>query len=152
MAQRAALGWRRVSQARGCNVKVLLDLQQCREPSCTHHAVALRTLKFGNVSLRCPRFDAAGMEALHLKQWVFDGGLLLVGSMNASKNSVIRCLEAGMISRYVSDVSIARKQFHDLWSEGSNVPFPAFRAVSTNDGRRCRSASLSASRRGRWDG
>ena len=56
------------AQARGCKIKVLLDLQQCLEPSCRHHAVALRTLKAGNVALRCPRFDAAGMEALHLKQ------------------------------------------------------------------------------------
>ena len=102
--------------------------------------------------MRCPRFDAGGIDALHLKQWVFDGGLLLVGSMNASKNSVTRCLEAGIFSRYVHDVEIARKQFNDLWGEGSNVPFAAFSAVSINEGRRSRSASISAARRGRWDG
>ena len=103
------------ARARGCEVKVLLDLQQCLEPSCTHHAAALKALRIGNVAMRCPRFDAGGIDALHLKQWGFDGGLLLVGSMNASKNSVTMCLEAGIFSRYVHDVEIARKQFKDLW-------------------------------------
>ena len=140
------------ARARGCEVKVLLDLQQCLEPSCTHHAAALKALRIGNVAMRCPRFDAGGIDALHLKQWVFDGGLLLVGSMNASKNSVTKCLEAGIFSRYGHDVAIARKQFNDLWGEGSNVPFAAFSAVSINEGRRSRSASISAARRGRWDG
>ena len=45
------------ARARGCGVKVLLDLQQCLEPSCTHHAAALKALRIGNVAMRCPRFD-----------------------------------------------------------------------------------------------
>ena len=51
------------ARARGCEVKVLLDLQQCLEPSCTHHAAALKALRVGNVAMRCPRFDAGGIDA-----------------------------------------------------------------------------------------
>ena len=40
------------ARARGCEVKVLLDLQQCLEPSCTHHAAALNALRVGDVAMR----------------------------------------------------------------------------------------------------
>ena len=74
-------------------------------------------------------------KMLHLKQWIFDDGLMLICSMNASRNSASYAIEGGTFTKVVEDVDRGKLYFQQLWDRAVELPAEAFEAPSSSSRR-----------------
>ena len=110
---------------KGRSVRILLDPEQASAPSCHMQPNALRTLRSWHIPMRIAR-PHGPYKMMHLKQWIWDDGLVLICSMNASRNSAHSAYEGGMFSKYTRTVDRAKEYFEELWNRGEEVPEEAF--------------------------
>ena len=76
----------------------------------------------GLVRIRRPHGgSAAFMSAQHEKSWLFDDGMVVVGSANATDNSMNNCEEAVVCTRSLQAADAAREHFRRLWEDGEPV-------------------------------
>ena len=106
-------------------MRILLDPEQVSSPSCQLQPNTMRMLKRWKVPMRIARAQGS-INMMHLEQWIWDDGLVLICSMNASRNSAHHAFEGGMFSKFTEDVDSAKRMFEKLWETGLELPPEAY--------------------------
>ena len=83
----------------GVEVYLILDKGQAISPSCSTQHMTMRLLSEWKVRMRLrrPRQGAGMMSAQHEKVWLVDRACLMVGSANATGNSLENCEETVVV-------------------------------------------------------
>ena len=105
-------------------VRLVMDKHQMLNPSCSRQLrQVLAVVEWGgSVRMRRPYGgSAAFMSAQHEKSWLFDDGMVVVGSANATDNSMNNCEEAVVCTRALKAADAAREHFGRLWGDSEPV-------------------------------
>ena len=106
-------------------VQVIVDLHQFENSSANNQHWMMKKLLTYGAKLRKRRCERSGADekyaAQHEKVWILDGELLLLTSMNATRNSVTNCEEAGVFLRTEREIQFQEAHFDSLFAGAQPV-------------------------------
>ena len=109
---------------RGVRVRILTDKNRLKSGGCAGTYPALLAALEWNVEVRFRQPSSGCMSAQHEKSWIFDNKVIATGSFNLTKNSVLSCEEALVITNAVSVVDDMRAHFSRLWADSEVLTIP----------------------------
>ena len=108
----------------GRSIKLLLDANQMKNPSCARQLNTVQELfeTAGSNLLEVKSFSPkAGFSALHAKTWCIDGQVYIGGSFNFTKNADLSNEEHLVVVRDPPLVDKHERWFDDLWNKAGHV-------------------------------
>jgi len=100
---------------------MILDENQCNNPSCSSQRAAMLNMKEWGVHMRTRRPKPGMTSAQHEKTWLFDEALLVVGSANASFNSMTKCEETVIATRSKDLITAQAIHFDKIWETAKEI-------------------------------
>ena len=109
----------------GIEVYLILDKGQAISPRCSTQHMTMRLLSEWRVQMRLrrPRQGAGMMSAQHEKVWLVDRACLMVGSANATGNSLENCEETVVVLSREAAIAKYEGHFAGLWATSEPVPW-----------------------------
>ena len=99
----------------GFRIRLLMDLSQISEPSCSTQTQRLLELLDEGVEIRALKPNDALHSRMHAKTWLLDNSYYCVGTGNATHNSAENNYEECVFSRCRCVVEAGRAYFEELW-------------------------------------
>ena len=113
-----------VLQARlraGVEVRLLLDYNQQKKPSCSHQHLRVNDLKEWGAMVKIHKPPAGGFASLHAKTWLCDGLVYLGGSCNFTRNSLTNNVENLVIVKSEREAQSYLNWFEELWQTSADA-------------------------------
>jgi phosphatidylserine/phosphatidylglycerophosphate/cardiolipin synthase-like enzyme len=102
-------------------VRLLLDAGQFEKPSSRQQANRTLELMRWGAEIRKCRPTSSKYSSMHAKLWLIDGCVAVVGSANATHNSLENNAELVLVTRVESVVQSAATRFRTMWDGSEPV-------------------------------
>jgi phosphatidylserine/phosphatidylglycerophosphate/cardiolipin synthase-like enzyme len=120
---------RRVMNEYRVHVQALLDAGQFERPSSRQQATRILELLRWGAEIRTSRPTVSRYSSMHAKLWLVDGCVAVMGSANATRNSLENNAELVVVTRVDSVIQGATARFRSLWETAQPVDVAEYAEV-----------------------